>query len=131
MRLLRLILVFGACLHLTGGHFGVLQVIAWSRMIVDYSAAEGLLTGARKTFDGAHPCEMCASIAEAKKQERENDSPASAVRDLGFKELQLPRRIDLLPPRSIVWSAPSFADPASARSRLSSGPEAPPPRSAV
>ena len=109
----------------------MLQVIAWSRMIVDYSAAEGLLTGARKTFDGAHPCEMCASIAEAKKQERENDSPASAVRDLGFKELQLPRRIDLLPPRSIVWSAPSFADPASARSRLSSGPEAPPPRSAV
>lgn len=57
------------CLHLCGGHWGVMQAVAWSKMLVNYSAQDGLMEGARKTFDGEHPCHMCKAIEEGKKKE--------------------------------------------------------------
>jgi hypothetical protein len=40
-------------------------------MIWTYSTQDGsVLAGAKKTFDGEHPCNMCESIKEAKKQEK-------------------------------------------------------------
>ncbi len=52
----------------------MLQVVAWSKMIVDYSAQEGVLEGARKTFDGKHPCSLCTAIVDGKKTESEKDN---------------------------------------------------------
>ncbi|RYD38991.1 MAG: hypothetical protein EOP85_16735 [Verrucomicrobiaceae bacterium] len=75
-RLLRTTFAILACLHLCGGHWGVLQVVAWSRMIVEYSAKEGVLVGTKKTFDGEHPCHMCKSIAKGKTDESKNEKPA-------------------------------------------------------
>lgn len=51
----------------------MLQVVAWSRMIVDYSAQDGVLEGAKKTFDGKHPCSLCTAIVDGKKTESEED----------------------------------------------------------
>jgi hypothetical protein len=40
-------------------------------MIWTYTTQDGsVLAGAKKTFDGEHPCNMCYSIKEAKKQEK-------------------------------------------------------------
>jgi hypothetical protein len=52
---LRIIVAVLGCLHLCGGHYGVVQALAWSKMLVDYSQRDGLVEGAIKTFDGKHP----------------------------------------------------------------------------
>jgi hypothetical protein len=73
LRQFRILVVLLGCLHLCGGHWGVLQVCAWSKMLVDYTAQDGLLTGTRKTFDGEHPCAMCRKIAEEKKRDTKDN----------------------------------------------------------
>lgn len=58
-----------AMFAVAGGHWAVLQSVAWGQMLVNYSQEVGFLAGAKKTFSGEAPCSMCKSIAEAKKQE--------------------------------------------------------------
>lgn len=55
-----------------------MQVVAWSKMIVDYSAQDGLVEGARKTFDGEHPCCLCKAIDEGKKNESKGEGDDKA-----------------------------------------------------
>lgn len=76
-RFVRIIVAVLGCLHLCGGHWGVMQAVAWTNMLIDYSAQDGLMTGAKKTFDGEHPCCMCKAISEGKKQE--SKSPDSKL----------------------------------------------------
>lgn len=67
-----------ALFFIAGGHWGALQTVAWTKMIWEYSQRDGsLVAGAKKTFDGEHPCRMCESIKEAKG--KEDRSPALAV----------------------------------------------------
>lgn len=75
-RLTQLLLLWAGCLHLCGGPLGVLQVVAWSKMLFSYSQQDGLLIGVKKTFDGEHPCPLCRQIAEQKKSE---NSPVPAT----------------------------------------------------
>ena len=49
---LRTFLVLLSCLQLCAGVDAMLQIVAWSRMLVDYSAQAGLAEGASMTFDG-------------------------------------------------------------------------------
>jgi hypothetical protein len=66
-----------------GGHWGVLQTVAWANMIWTYSTQDGsVLAGAKKTFDGEHPCNMCDSIKEAKKQEKKAPEILSATKKI-------------------------------------------------
>ena len=51
-----------------GGHWGVLQTVAWSGMVIQYSRDAGLVQGIQDTFDGEHPCSLCTQISEAKRQ---------------------------------------------------------------
>ena len=84
---LRIIVAVLGCLHLCGGHYGVVQTLAWSKMLVDYSQRDGLVEGAIKTFDGKHPCPMCQQIGAAKKREAgERPNDKVAVSGLQLKE---------------------------------------------
>jgi hypothetical protein len=58
-----------AMFAVAGGHWAVLQSIAWGQMLYTYSQEAGFVAGAQKTFSGEAPCSMCKSIVEAKKQE--------------------------------------------------------------
>lgn len=111
MRWLRVILVLGAFVHLSGGHYGVLQGIAWTKMLIDYSARDGLVEGARKTFDGQHPCRMCESIASAKQEENErrSEAPARGLENLSLKDLRIPESISLGRPSSSEHAGHDFA----------------------
>jgi hypothetical protein len=60
-----------AFFFLAGGHWAVLQSVAWATMIIDYAKAEPLAEALSMTFDGAHPCGMCKEISKSKKTERE------------------------------------------------------------
>lgn len=57
-------------LYLLGGHWGMLQVVAWTQMLHDYSKTQSVLTAVKYTFDGTHPCSMCLKIDESRQQEQ-------------------------------------------------------------
>jgi hypothetical protein len=130
-RFVRIAVAVLGCLHLCGGHWGVMQVVAWSNMIVDYSAQDGLIEGAKKTFDGEHPCCMCKAIEEGKKQESQNrgdDSSPTASQGLVLKECTFERSIDLPAPRGrdlLILSGPELDLRGDARG---TSPPLPPPR---
>ncbi len=130
-RYLRILVAVLGCLHLCGGHWGALQVVAWARMIVDYSAQDGLVSGAAKTFDGAHPCCLCKAIAEGKKQEGNDpkDGPLpQAVQKLVLKEC-LPGTPVQVPRPSVRDAAlPSLLELDQRGARLGYRPPVPPPR---
>jgi hypothetical protein len=74
-RLLRIVgmpLVYLALFALVGGHWGVLQAIAWAQMLRDYSKNAPITEAIAKTFSGYSPCGMCTKISEERqKEERE------------------------------------------------------------
>lgn len=63
-----------AVFALIGGHWAVLQTVAWAGMLQTYSRTDGLVAGVEKTFSGEHPCKMCLKVQVGKKQE-ERKSP--------------------------------------------------------
>lgn len=58
-----------ALFTVAGGHWAVLQSVAWAQMLRDYSVGASLTAAVEKTFSGKFPCGMCRKIAEAKKDE--------------------------------------------------------------
>ena len=97
-RFLQFLLVLTGCLHLCGGPLGMLQGIAWMKMLVTYSQTEGVQEGLKMTFDGEHPCDMCLMISQAKKQLPANPAAPAPDTKLGkalhdfalLEEIRLP-----------------------------------------
>jgi hypothetical protein len=57
----------------TGGHWTILQSLAWVGMAVSYSQSDSLPVALKKTFDGTHPCNLCKFVAAGKKAEKPQD----------------------------------------------------------
>jgi len=53
-----------------GGHWAILQSVAWMTMVAGYSQTAPLKEALVKTFDGKHPCTMCKEISAGKKSEK-------------------------------------------------------------
>jgi hypothetical protein len=88
---------FCFALLLATGPLGLLQVVAWTGMVWNYTQAEGsLLTGVQKTFDGEHPCTMCDSIKTAKSKEQ--SKPVTVVSSKKIETFPAPL-CAALPPR--------------------------------
>lgn len=130
MRFVRIILVLTGCLHLCGGQYGVMQMFAWGKMLVDYSSEKGLVAGLSETFDGQHPCELCKSIATAKKENLNSPQPLSKndAKGLDLKNFLPAKLAGLATPRSTYFQSPSFLSPEEAALRFLPAPEIPPPR---
>ena len=96
MRRLTHFFVLSAFLFSCGGHWYVLQAVAWINMIHDYSQSVPLTEAVYMTFSGKYPCEICHAIAE-KKQQSEKD-PWIALEKYDKK---------FLPPVTIVPVEPS------------------------
>lgn len=58
-----------ACIHLLGGHWAALQVVAWGGMLWSNLQETSLTLALTETFDGAHPCDLCDSIVEGREKE--------------------------------------------------------------
>jgi hypothetical protein len=63
-----------ALIAAVGGHWTVLQSVAWVGMAVNYSQDASLAVALKKTFDGEHPCRLCVAVKEGKNQEKKRDS---------------------------------------------------------
>lgn len=89
LRKLGLLFAALALFSIAGGHWAVLQTVAWAGMLHDYTQRTGSVTVAvEQTFDGAHPCELCREIATAKaKEHKENPSTPKVKDDAKVKAL--------------------------------------------
>jgi hypothetical protein len=49
-----------------GLHWGLLQTMAWTGMLVERVQSGSWWEAVETTFDGQHPCRMCLAVREAK-----------------------------------------------------------------
>jgi hypothetical protein len=69
MRRLTLLVVLVAFTFSCGGQWYVLQAIAWTKMIQEYSDMVPFTQAVQMTFSGKYPCELCRIIAEKRQSE--------------------------------------------------------------
>lgn len=83
-----------AMFSIAGGHWAVLQTVAWAQMLRDYSKNAPLASAVEKTFSGKAPCELCKKVQEGR--QKEEKSPAAFKADKKI-EIFLCAASDLLP----------------------------------
>ncbi len=121
-RISRFIVVL-ALLASIGGHWALLQSLAWTRMIVERTREESFARAVQATFAGENPCELCKRIADGKQNEKQPEkAPLTAKPDLLLER----RAVAILSPcERTEFSSNVFHAP----SRMES-PPVPPPRAA-
>jgi hypothetical protein len=108
---------------IVGGHWALLQSVAWVGMAVKFSQKEPVAVALKKTFDGAHPCSLCKAVAEGKKSEekREAQEPITKLEFVSALQFSLPT-----PPEQPL-DLTGFLATTTSRSQA---PPSPPPRAA-
>lgn len=95
--------VIAALITAVGGHWAVLQTVAWTSMLAQNLRSGSLEAAITKTFDGEHPCQLCKVISAGKKAEKKTDFPSSSAKKLEFVSERLtfifspPQAFRLLP----------------------------------
>ena len=84
----RLIVIL-ALLASVGGHWALLQSVAWTRMIIERTHTDSFATAVQTTLDGEHPCDMCKRITEGKQSERQEEKVQVQVKLDMLCELRL------------------------------------------
>ncbi len=119
-QVLMLMVLFAA----SGGHWMVLQSLAWTRMLVSYSQGGQFALAVSKTFDGRHPCALCKKIEKAKSGEQ----PERGINHENKASFLVPAVVAVVGREGISWEVevPQM-DSGSRREQ----PVDPPPRSAA
>jgi hypothetical protein len=129
--LLRHLFLFLGCLHLIGGPYAILQVYAWTNMLVSYSQEGSLKQAVTDTFSGEKPCHLCKKIAKAKSTEssgKKQHAPLPPPASKLFNDLFPPTIASLSAPYSSPFPQPVFLTGEELLSLSASGPPVPPPR---
>ncbi len=115
VRLGHLLLIL-VLLAATGGHWAVLQTVAWTNMLAHNLRTASIEEALTKTFDGKNPCTMCKQISAGKKAEKKTEFPTQAKKLEFFSERP-----------AFIFSAPiDFRLTVSRFDRLTTWSEAPP-----
>jgi hypothetical protein len=104
-----------------GGHWGVLQSIAWMSMMANYSRTAPFEQALARTFDGKHPCPLCRLVANGKKSEERQDKQKLVIKIDFFSSSC----------RDVIYPPPLQFEPQHAdgmRDRIADSPPIPPPR---
>lgn len=72
-KLVRVLIVF-ALVCAIGGHWAILQSVAWVGMVMNYSQSFPLQEALVKTFDGKHPCKICKVVQAGRSAEKKPES---------------------------------------------------------
>ena len=104
-----------------GGHWAILQSVAWMTMVAGYSQTDPLKNALVKTFDGKHPCPICKFVAKGKKSEQKHETQKLLTK-LDF--ILTPTRVTIYPPPP----APRQFSPAVFAESRNETPPTPPPR---
>lgn len=73
-RLAQLLIVLALTASI-GGHWALLQTVAWAGMLATNLQRTTVVQAVSETFDGEHPCALCKGIAAGKKSEQKPDAP--------------------------------------------------------
>lgn len=115
-------LLITALTAVIGGHWAVLQTVAWTTMLADNLRECSLTQAVQKTFDGKHPCALCKQISAGKKSEKKSEFTPE-LRKLEFTHAGT----------RFVFAAPTqfrlLAERADSLRSLALSPPVPPPRS--
>lgn len=109
-----------------------MQAYAWAGMLVNYSKTDGFLQGAKDTFSGEKPCELCCKIAKAKQNDPEGERknaplPAPSAGKL-LQEFVPSEIVSLASPRFSVFPQADFTGVLPPRDSSVAVPPVPPPR---
>lgn len=91
-------LLVGLLLVSMGGHLVLMQTVAWSRMLVDFSSESSFKEAVVKTFDGEHPCEMCKVVKKTKSEEEKKSVVKAEM------------KMDVALPAPVKVPAPKFSE---------------------
>jgi hypothetical protein len=84
------------------------QEVAWVGMLVSYTRDRGLARGVVETFDGNHPCAMCAKASKMRENEGEKEpaerNPGTKRLLLAWAEMILPHGLRLKNPVAVDCS---------------------------
>jgi hypothetical protein len=101
--------VAAALIVAVGGHWAVLQSVAWVSMAVTYSQTDSWEVALKKTFSGEKPCKLCLAVKEAKQQEQkqsvlkvESKLDLVCLKQLAYLHPELPF-ILLSPPSDLAF----------------------------
>lgn len=86
-----------AGIHILGGHWLALQMVAWMGMFAANSQQDDLAGALEKTFGGKHPCPLCCAVETGKQKEKEQQQKqlvdtANKVNAMPVAAVVLPRR---------------------------------------
>ncbi len=96
----RLIVIL-ALLASVGGHWALLQSVAWTRMIIERTQEDSFAVAVKTTLDGEHPCDMCKRITDGKQSERQEKKAQAQVKIDMLCELRV---VAIVPPsRELVF----------------------------
>lgn len=96
LRSLGLSLMCLAMFSIAGGHWAVLQTVAWAQMLRDYSKDATVAEAVEKTFSGDAPCSLCKQIETAR--QKEEKAPPMLKIDKKSESFTSPVSVCLLPP---------------------------------
>jgi len=115
------LLLVGTLILAVGGHWIVLQSVAWTSMVISYSQHASLREALQKTFDGRHPCTLCKLVTKGQTDEKKQAAQNGETKLDFFCELE---RLAVPPPEPSVVAP---LQPTAALLRAES-PPTPPPR---
>ena len=107
MRALGLPMMALALLSMLGGHYAIVQTMAWATMLWSYSQeGKSLLAGAEKTFSGEAPCPRCRAVKSSREREEQKAPTTVKVEKksevtFAFREITAP-----LPPSAFLHRSP-------------------------
>jgi hypothetical protein len=122
LRLSRVV-VFLAAVQMLGGHWAALQTAAWIGMVANFAQSAPLGTAIEKTFDGEHPCALCAVVKKGQAEEQKQE----AMKQVLKMEAVLAPIVAVPAPRHVPWNFPSVTRLVSSRTLA---PPTPPPLAA-
>jgi hypothetical protein len=112
---------------LCGGQSMVLQVTAWSGMIVTRSIESGMTKALTTTFDGKHPCALCTAIKDVESTE-DSKSPAPVKASCKLKVEASLLTAATVPPPDAGFTETIWADMIPSGKTCDLDPPVPPPR---
>lgn len=96
-----------------GGHWALLQSVAWVGMAISYSQEAPVTEALVKTFDGKHPCKLCKFVRDGKKSESKEEGMVIDLKKIDFfSESQILFCFEPTPisPRAFLASSPLRTD---------------------
>jgi len=93
-------LLIVAMIAASGGHWIVLQSVAWTTMVIANAKHADIRLAVEKTFDGNHPCPLCKCIEKGRASEKKHDIQIAAGKMTWFYEAP---SVALKPPGNLQW----------------------------